>query len=161
MKSNWILASTLFVGTLVLDAVTKALALAHLADGPIFLGADWLALRLAFNEGVAFSFLEGIPYWMLGAGAIVLLALVLWNLRDLLASRIGASALGLVAAGGLGNAVDRLWDGKVTDMISVWLWPVFNVADIAITVGVGLLLLSPRASKKVAPTSPAEAADES
>src|SRR5690606_14448708 len=119
------------------DAVTKALALAHLADGPIFLGADWLALRLAFNEGVAFSFLEGIPYWMLGAGAIVLLALVLWNLRDLLASRIGASALGLVAAGGLGNAVDRLWDGKVTDMISVWLWPVFNVADIAITVGVG------------------------
>src|SRR5690606_40702600 len=102
LKSNWILASTLFVGTLVLDAVTKALALAHLADGPIFLGADWLALRLAFNEGVAFSFLEGIPYWMLGAGAIVLLALVLWNLRDLLASRIGASALGLVAAGGLG-----------------------------------------------------------
>jgi signal peptidase II len=150
LKPRLVLASTLFLGTVALDALTKALALAYLQDGPIFLGADWLALRLAYNYGVAFSFLEGIPYWALGAGAIVLLAMVIWNLRSLLETRLGASALGLVAAGGLSNAVDRLMDGKVTDMISVWLWPVFNVADIAITVGVGLLLLSSRAGKREA-----------
>lgn len=159
MKAPWVLATTLFLGTLALDALTKALALAHLADGPIFLGADWLALRLAFNYGVAFSFLEGIPYWALGVGAIFLLALVLWNLRALLHSKLGASALSLVAAGGLGNAVDRLADGKVTDMISVWLWPVFNVADIAISVGVGLMLLTSHASKRVA-RAPKPAAEE-
>lgn len=162
LKPNWVLASTLFVGTLVLDALTKALALAYLGDGPVFLGADWLALRLAFNYGVAFSFFEGIPYWALGLGAIALLALVLWNLRPLLASRMGACALALVAAGGLGNAVDRLADGKVTDMISVWIWPVFNVADIAISVGVGLLLLSSRGAKKAEPApAPGEMERES
>lgn len=148
-----VLAATLFVGTLALDALTKALALAYLAEAPIFLGADWLALRLAFNYGVAFSFLEGIPYWALGLGAIGLLALVLWNLRSLLHSKLGASALALVAAGGLGNALDRLMDGKVTDMISVWIWPVFNVADIAITIGVALLLLTSNANKRAARTA--------
>lgn len=154
LKRRLLYASTLFFGTVVLDALTKALAEAHLRDGPIFLGADWLALRLAYNYGVAFSFFEGIPYWALGAGAIVLLAVVLWNLRALLQTRLGATALALVAAGGLSNAVDRLADGKVTDMISVWLWPVFNVADIAITVGVGLLLLGSRGEKTV-PKEPA------
>ena len=148
MKRRLIYASILFVGTVVLDAVTKALAEAYLRDGPIFLGTDWLALRLAYNYGVAFSFLERIPYWALGAGAIVLLGVVLWNLRPLMQSASGATALALVAAGGISNAVDRLADGKVTDMISVWLWPVFNVADIAITVGVGLLLLVSRGGKK-------------
>ncbi len=163
MKPPWVLAATLFFGTLALDALTKAWALAYLADGPIFLGADWLALRLAFNYGVAFSFLEGIPYWALGLGAIFLLAIVIWNLRALLHTKLGASALALVAAGGLGNAVDRLMDGKVTDMISVWLWPVFNVADIAISVGVGLMLLGSHASKKAARAAepPREEAEQS
>lgn len=148
LKRPWALGAVLFVVTLILDALTKVWAEAALADGPITLGADWLALRLAFNHGVAFSFLEGTPYWVLGVGALVLLLAVLWSLRPMARTTLGAAAMGLVAAGGIGNAVDRLLDGRVTDMISVSIWPVFNVADIAISVGVGLLLLGSRRAPK-------------
>jgi signal peptidase II len=63
-------------------------------------------------------------------------------------------SLSLVAAGGLSNAIDRLLDGKVTDMISVWKWPVFNVADMAITVGVALLFFVSRQEKSAAAAAP-------
>lgn len=156
MKRPWAWGAIPFSVTLVLDGITKVLAEAHLTKGPIYLGADWLALRLAYNTGVAFSAFENLPYWLLGLGALILLVAVIWSLRGMAQTRMGAAALGLVASGGFGNAVDRLLDGRVTDMISVWIWPVFNVADIAISVGVGLLLLSSKKAKEPAPAGLAE-----
>lgn len=148
------LATGLFSLTLVLDWVTKVLAEERLSDGSaVTIFPDWFWLRLAYNRGVAFSFLEGAPHWLLGAGAIVLLGVVVWSLRSLAHSAMGAAALGMVVAGGLGNAIDRLHDGQVTDMIAVWKWPVFNVADTAITVGVAMLLLASRKVKSHAPES--------
>jgi signal peptidase II len=157
LKRPWALGAILFVSTLILDASTKVWAEAALADGPIHLGFDWLALRLAYNHGVAFSFLDGMPHWILGVGALVLLAAVLWSLRPIGKTRLGAAAMGLVAAGGIANATDRLLDGRVTDMISVGIWPIFNVADIAISVGVGLIILG---SRKGASRAQADAGDE-
>lgn len=144
LKRTYPLAIGIFVGTIALDFLTKILAEQHLKLAPIILVDDWVSLRLAYNRGVAFSIMEGLPHWVLGGGAIILLAVVLWNLRGLAARTSGAVALALVAAGGLGNAINRLIDGQVTDMISVWIWPVFNVADTAITIGVLLLFLASR-----------------
>ncbi len=159
LKRSTALGLGLFVLTLGLDLITKILAELRLADGTVItVIPDWFWLRLAHNRGVAFSFLEGVPHWILGVGAIVLLGVVVWSLRSLLARPAGAAALGLVAAGGLANAIDRLHDGKVTDMISVWKWPVFNVADSAITVGVVLLFL---VSKRSRVPAPAQAQTES
>lgn len=143
-KRNLALAAGLFVLTLGLDWATKVLAEERLADSIVTVAPGWFWLKLAYNRGVAFSFLEGMPHWLLGSGAIVLLGVVVWSLRSLASTAMGAAALGMVVAGGLGNAVDRLLDGQVTDMIAVWKWPVFNVADSAITVGVAMLLLASR-----------------
>lgn len=141
------LAVGIFGITAALDWWTKVLALTHLQETAFTVVPGWASFRLAFNRGVAFSALEGVPHQVLGVGAILLLAVVVWSLRHLAARPLGASALAMVAAGGLCNAIDRLADGQVTDMISVWRWPIFNVADSAITVGVALLLLATRKPK--------------
>lgn len=143
-----LLGALLFALTAVLDAWTKVWAQNTLTAGEITVIQDWAWLRLAYNHGVAFSALDGVPHWILGGGAIVLLGVVVWSLREIAQRPLGAAALALVSAGGLCNAIDRLWDGRVTDMISVWKWPVFNVADTAITIGVALLLLGSRQVKR-------------
>jgi signal peptidase II len=73
----------------------------------------------------------------LGVLALMLFTTSRWR-RTTAPERV---ALGLLLGGALGNAIDRLIRGHVVDFIYVHHWPVFNVADIAITVGVGLLLL--------------------
>jgi len=157
-RSMLVLGAVVFAATTILDWVTKILSEEHLAVAPIHLVPGWASLRLAYNRGVAFSALEGIPHWMLGAGAIVLLGFVVWGLRAIATRPVGMVALALVVAGGLNNAIDRLLDGQVTDMISVWRWPVFNVADTAITIGVALLFFATR--KEKAPAAAAEPGQE-
>jgi len=162
-RSMLALSLAIFFAVTVLDWVTKILAESHLSHAAIPLIPGWASLRLAYNRGVAFSALESVPHWALGVGAIALLGFVVWGLRSIAARPVGAVALALVVAGGLNNAIDRLLDGQVTDMISIWRWPVFNVADTAITIGVALLFLSSRNEKKptgarVATEPPSQAA---
>ena len=154
-RSMLALGAVVFAITTILDWVTKILAEAHLAIAPIHVVPGWASFRLAYNRGVAFSALEGVPHWALGIGAIVLLGFVVWGLRAIAVKPTGMIALSLVVAGGLNNAIDRLIDGQVTDMISVWRWPVFNIADTAITIGVALLFFATKKEK-----APAAAAAE-
>ena len=140
-RSMLALGAVVFAITTILDWVTKILAEAHLAIAPIHVVPGWASFRLAYNRGVAFSALEGVPHWALGVGAIVLLGFVVWGLRAIATRPVGMVALSLVVAGGLNNAIDRLLDGQVTDMISVWRWPVFNVADVVLVIGVGLMFI--------------------
>jgi len=107
-----------------------------------------LNLRLGFNTGATFGMFRdsaGGTVWVLVAASLVVVALLgswLWR------SRSGAEALGLglVISGALGNILDRLRQGAVTDFLDAhyggWHWPTFNVADIGIVCGVGLLLIS-------------------
>ena len=123
--------------TIVADLGTKAWAERALSDGAVDLG--WVALRLARNPGVAFSIGADAPAWVvltITTGAVVLLAVM--AMRGVLRP---PSAAGLLLGGGLGNLLDRLGDGTVTDMIDLGWFPSFNVADIALNVGVGLVLL--------------------
>lgn len=119
----------------------------------------WLSFVHAENPGVAFGI--SVPMGLIiGIGVLMigLLAYTLYNLED--SERGHAIAIALVSAGALGNLVDRLQDGTVTDFIRVytehpamapWLveqfgtatFPIFNVADIAICVGIGLFLVLP------------------
>jgi signal peptidase II len=98
-----------------------------------------VALRLARNPGVAFSLGADAPSWLVAlvtGGAVVLIAVM--ALRGTLHP---PTAGGLLLGGGLGNLLDRLGDGTVTDMIDFGWFPSFNVADMALNVGVGLVLL--------------------
>jgi signal peptidase II len=115
-----------------------------------------LDLRYTENRNMAFSALRDLPdpikrplVLLLPALAMVLVP-VLWR-RLAADDRASQAALLLVLGGGLGNLLDRVFRGYVIDFIHVHHWPVFNVADILLGVGIGLLLLAqlrrPRVSK--------------
>ena len=125
-----------------LDQITKTLALNALDDGPIDL--FWtLSLDLSFNRGVAFSMGTGLTP-LITIAAIVLVGGLLAFARHSSSSFL-AIALGLLLGGALGNLSDRLFrghDGAVIDFIDLRWWPVFNVADIGVSVGAVLMILA-------------------
>jgi signal peptidase II len=143
----WLVLSAIVIA---LDQLTKAIALALLepqVQHPVIPG--FLNWTLAFNPGAAFSFLHdagGWQRWLFSALAIVVSGvLVTWLRRTPRADWRTALPLALVIGGALGNLVDRIRLGRVTDFIEVyyqqWSWPAFNVADSAISVGAVLLIL--------------------
>ncbi|MEE3187236.1 MAG: signal peptidase II [Actinomycetota bacterium] len=133
-----------FVGltTIALDQLSKAWAVAALDDRSI--EVLWkLRLHLTTNTGFAFSSGQGLgPLLGLVAAFVIIL---LWKMRARFSSRHGVISLGLVLGGACGNLTDRLfrdpgWGrGAVVDFIDFRFWPVFNLADAAIVVGVILL----------------------
>ncbi len=109
---------------------------------------DYFSLVMAWNRGVSFSLLAGSTAWMpyvLVAVAVVISAL-LARLALKSTHRMEQLGYALVVGGALGNALDRLRFGAVADFFYAHVgdlgWPAFNVADMAICAGVGLLLLS-------------------
>jgi signal peptidase II len=129
-----------------LDQATKWWALQELAERTIDL-AWTLRLRLVFNTGAAFGF--GARFAPLLA--LLALAIVVYLLRrtELLHTRTGALGVALVLGGAIGNLLDRVFrdgggflGGAVVDFIDLQWWPVFNVADVAITVGALAVALS-------------------
>lgn len=130
----------------VADQLTKAWALRALEDGPITLVDGSLNLRLVFNTGASFSlFAKGGA--IIGIVVIGVIVMIFFALRET-GRRLDAIALGLILGGAIGNLLDRLvrgdgfLDGAVIDFINVPWFATFNVADIAINIGVGLLILS-------------------
>lgn len=123
--------------TIVADLGSKAWARAALADGPVDLG--WITLRLAENPGVAFSLGADAPPGVVPAiTTVAVVALAVMAVRGALHP---PAAAGLLLGGGLANLLDRIGDGAVTDMLDLGWFPSFNVADVALNVGVGLVLL--------------------
>jgi signal peptidase II len=127
----------------ILDQLTKSLAVDRLGDGRVIEVVEGVvSLRLTLNSGGAFGLGQGFPLFFLGATIVVVALILVWarNLDDLTL----AIPLGMVLGGGIGNAMDRLFrdtDGRVVDFVDLHVWPVFNVADAAITVGVIAILV--------------------
>jgi signal peptidase II len=119
-----------------LDQATKEIALAALQDGHVDVIDGVLRLNLTFNSGGAFGIGQDLPGLFLVAtvgivGTIVVVARKVTDARWLV-------PLGCVLGGGLGNAYDRVFrdlGGGVVDFIDLHVWPVFNVADMAIVTG--------------------------
>lgn len=162
MSSRWARLLTLIVLTLGLfgcDYASKSTAKAALGGGevvpvaPALLGGA-VELRYVENDDIAFNALSrlGIPRsagLLLGLSVVALVGLVpmfLASRRRRSATtppdRITPVALALVLGGAIGNVVDRATRGVVIDFIHVHGWPVFNVADVAVVVGMGLLVIA-------------------
>ncbi len=130
------------------DHATKIAAEAKLsADGPMPLVNGILELRYTRNDDTAFSMLHHLglprtPGILLAAAAVALVGIgIAWMKSRRRATPAQHAGFALVAAGALGNVVDRAVRGYVVDFIHVTRWPVFNVADIAVVAGVILLVL--------------------
>jgi signal peptidase II len=134
---------------IVLDQCSKAWILVHFQEYQVQVIWPVFNLTLVYNTGAAFSFLADAGGWQhyffvtLATG--VSLALIIWLKRLAVSERWVAWALALVIGGALGNLIDRLLHGKVVDFLQwhwqSYYWPTFNVADMAITAGVILLLI--------------------
>jgi signal peptidase II len=111
---------------------------------PVFPGFN---LVLVFNKGVSFGQMDWLGPWALSALAIAISASLVFWLRKA-ETRLLAIGLGIIIGGAIGNVIDRLRFRAVVDFLDVYIpgtnwphWPAFNVADSAIVVGVGLILL--------------------
>jgi signal peptidase II len=145
--SNWLWLTLIVI---VLDQWTKYLIMQNFAEFERLTLLPVLEFMRLHNEGAAFSFLAGASGWQrwlfTGIGLAVSIGILIW-LRRLPAQGHGilASGLALVMGGALGNVIDRALWGHVVDFIRVhweqWYFPAFNVADSAITIGAGLLIL--------------------
>jgi signal peptidase II len=125
----------------IADQVSKQLAVSRLSDGPVDLIGGTLTLRLTYNSGGAFGVLQGLPALFLIATGVVVAVILLWVRR--LEDPRWALPLGMVLGGGLGNVLDRIFrdtNGQVVDFIDLHWWPVFNLADASIVIGVGVVL---------------------
>jgi len=135
---------------LVLDQWTKALALEHLS--PIYARKvieGCFSLVLVMNSGVAFGVFSGIDsslkaYLLLAFSGVTVGLVLAYYFLDRELDTLAAFALALVVGGALGNMIDRWRFHKVVDFLDFYWrgyhWPAFNLADCAITIGVGLLL---------------------
>jgi signal peptidase II len=128
----------------LIDQLTKQWALSALDDGPI--DVVWtLRFNLAFNKGMAFSQGTGLGP-IIGVVALVVIVVLLVSVGRS-SSPVYPLAVGLIVGGAAGNLVDRLFrdpgwfKGAVVDFIDLQWWPIFNVADIGIVIGGGILLL--------------------
>jgi signal peptidase II len=145
--SNWLWLSML---VLALDQWTKRMILDRFEPYEEHILLPMLDIVRWHNEGAAWSFLSdagGWQRWFFTALGIVVSGGILIWLRQLPAKGQGrvAAGLALVIAGALGNVIDRVHLGYVVDFIKVhyggWIFPAFNVADSAITIGAGLIIL--------------------
>lgn len=143
----WILALLIVLA----DQISKMAALQYLGDNssiPVI--PHLFELRLEFNRGAAFSLFVGGRWIFVGVSLAAMIFLPLY-LRNLLQSGernwLYPTGLGLILGGAIGNAIDRVFreQGMVVDFFHAYWkkhsFPVFNIADSAITVGLGMLLL--------------------
>ena len=139
MATAWARAALVVLGVVVVDQVSKAIVVDQIPRGDrraVLPGVELVHVR---NRGIAFGLLDGrsIALTALTIAALALLVgyFALHTSRPLL-----WLATGLLLGGALGNLLDRVRDDAVTDFIDLPLWPAFNVADMAITAGVLVLL---------------------
>ena len=129
-----------------IDRITKVWA-EHLLAGrpPVVVIPSVLQLRYTTNSGGAFSMSQSTPWLFAGASIVAAAVILATSFRH--ERTLVAVGLGLILAGALGNVTDRALrgphlSGRVVDFIDFHVWPVFNVADSAIVIGAGLLLIS-------------------
>lgn len=103
--------------------------------------APLCSLTYVQNTGAAFGLFKGQQPFFIALSLLIAAILVWLWLRRPPVSRRALWATALILGGTLGNLLDRVRFGYVVDFIDLHVWPVFNVADSAITIGVGLLLL--------------------
>ncbi len=117
------------------DQAVKVVVRADVAQGSVRQLIPGVDLVHTKNTGVSFGLLSGAPAWVVGLVSTVALVVVVTLLLRVAPGRIGLVAAALIVGGALGNLIDRIAFGEVTDFLDLPLLPPCNVADVAITFG--------------------------
>jgi signal peptidase II len=167
VPAAWLLS--LSAAVLGADQVTKSAIVDHLRPGEIHpVVSGWFQLRFIVNRGGLFGVFRDLPeLWraslFTGVPVIACIGLLFFLLRAPASEGALRAGLALILGGALGNLIDRLRLGHVVDFLDVFWrdhhWPAFNLADSAICVGVGLILLDSLrrrepVSREVVPAAP-------
>jgi signal peptidase II len=139
----WLWLSALVIS---IDQITKQLVVKHLSwyeVQPLMPHLNFIYMK---NTGAAFSMFSAAPVWVFAAlGVVVSLGIIAWMRKNPLGQTLVATALALILGGALGNVIDRVTRGFVVDFVDFyiggWHFAAFNVADMAITLGAGLMIL--------------------
>jgi signal peptidase II len=141
----WLVIAAIIIAC---DQLTKLWVVKVLQAGQLIELTSFFNLVLAYNKGAAFSFLASASGWqryLFSAFSLVAVAFILYFMRKNAGQKLFCSAFSLILGGAIGNLIDRLLYGQVTDFldfhVGAWHWPAFNVADSAITIGALLFLL--------------------
>ena len=124
----------------IVDRITKGVVGANLPLGSERQVLPFLWIANTQNSGAAFGVGRNVTLLFLTASVVIAVIIVVYAIRTPLDVWTGI-VLGLVLGGTVGNGYDRLFHGQVTDFLDLHWWPVFNVADSAISVGMVLLVL--------------------
>ena len=134
----FLLASSLIVAA---DQLSKTWIRSNLAVGESVAETEFFQITHVCNTGAVFGLFQGRSFALTVAAVaviVLLLVYVVFISRRLpfMDNTVSKTALGLILGGAIGNLIDRLRSGCVTDFIDFGFWPAFNVADSAVTVGV-------------------------
>ena len=143
-KSRLILFAVIVVVMLVADRLTKVWAAGNLHDGVTEYDLGLVTLTLVHNRGAAFGMAQGGTVVFVAIAVVIVVAILVWLVFGKDHTRSEVVGLSLVAAGGIGNLIDRLTTVYVVDFIEFNFieFPVFNVADICVTCGVVLFIVA-------------------
>jgi signal peptidase II len=140
----WLEPMLAAVGVFMVDQVSKALVMSHIAAHETAPDRPFLSVQLVLNRRGLLGSFGGRPALLaLWAASVAAAALVLHH-GMLPPGMLGPVGIGAAVGGATGNVLDQLRRGAVVDFIAVGWWPAFNVADAVIVSGVGLILLSLR-----------------
>ena len=131
----------------VADQLSKMWIRSNLIVGQSLPETGFFRLTHIHNTGAAFGLFRGQSFTLtvvavVGIVLLLLYALFIYRHFSVLDGKLGRLAIGLVLGGAVGNLIDRLHLGYVTDFIDVGIWPAFNIADSAIVVGVIIVAYS-------------------
>ncbi|WGE89246.1 signal peptidase II [Actinobacillus arthritidis] len=156
MKQTGIKWLWLSLATIIIDLWTKYIVVQRFELYESVNVLPIFNLTYVRNYGAAFSFLADHSGWQkyffLGLAIVISLGLIVMLWRNQAVKKLENSAYALIIGGAIGNAIDRAYNGYVVDFFDfywdIYHYPVFNVADIAIVVGAGLLILEAFLDKK-------------
>ena len=126
----------------IFDYYTKEIAVHHLTEGvsvPVISG--FFHWSLIYNHGIAFGLFDNHALLLLILISFSILVLLVYSFCRPPAGLLNQIAYGFLVGGAISNLVDRIRFGYVIDFIDFRIWPVFNIADTFITIGVGLFIL--------------------
>lgn len=135
----------IIVGTVLLDQIVKIMVRSHMALGEsIPIVENIFHLTYIENSGAAFGMFQGKIVFFIVFTLIMVGMLIYFYWQQNNRNTLFAYSLGLIIGGALGNLIDRMTRSVVTDMFDFRIWPVFNIADMAVVIGliyVGYCLL--------------------